>query len=198
MKLIIDRAKEVRKDLFADDIQHMLNPFCESCDFCGNRTRCKALAKQTLTIASKYGDFTVPENPVVSTGEIRDTTEASLLLRAAKIVAKWAEDVQSWALNMALTEGLVPDDFRLVEVNKPRKVTNALLAFEALKDKLTFEDILACATGLSIGKLEDVFAETAPKGEKAKYKAQLSDRLQDAGALVAEGTYHKLDPIRKK
>ena len=198
LKLIIDRAKEVRKDLFADDIQHMLNPFCESCDFCGNRTRCKALAKQTLTIASKYGDFTVPENPIVSTGEIRDTTEASLLLRAAKIVAKWAEDVQSWALNMALTEGLVPDDFRLVEVNKPRKVTNALLAFEALKDKLTFEDILACATGLSIGKLEDVFAETAPKGEKAKYKAQLSDRLQDAGALVAEGTYHKLDPIRKK
>jgi hypothetical protein len=198
LKFVIERAKEVQSNFFAEDYLPLLKPFCESCDFCGNRHRCPALTKEVLSIVSKYSGDTKLDRPVVSPGEMRDPKEASRLLRAAKYAAKWAEDVQSWALDMALNEGIVPEDFRLVEVNKPRKVTNPLLAYEALKDSLSMEDVMACATGVSIGKLEDVFCQTAPKGQKAKYKAQLTDRLTDAGALVAEGVYHKLDPIRSK
>lgn len=197
LKFVIERAKEVQTNFFSEDYAPLLKPFCESCDFCGNRHRCPAMTKEVLSIVSKYSGMAI-EKPVVAPGEMRDPAEASRLLRAAKHAAKWAEDIQSWALDMALNEGIVPEDFRLVEVNKPRKVTNPLLAYEALKDSLTWEDVMACATGLSIGKLEDVFCQTAPKGQKAKYKVQLTDRLTDAGALVSEGVYHKLDPIRSK
>lgn len=199
IKLVVDRAKAVNADPFSPESEKLLTPLCEACDFCGRRAQCRPLGKKLLSITTKYDpEFKVLENPLVNEGEFRDPKEASLLLRAAKIAQKWAEDIQSWALNMALMEGIVPEDFKLVEVNRPRKIVNPLLAYEALKDKLTWEDMMACVSNISIGKLEEVFAETAPKGEKAKYKALMSARLADAGALVSEGTYHKLDPIRKK
>lgn len=199
IKLVIERAKLARLNFFDADVEALFTPLCEACDFCGNRARCRPLARKLIKITSKYDPiFEVLDDPVLRPGEIRDPKTMGLLLRAAKIAAKWAEDTQSMALEQALTEGVVPEDFRLVEVNKPRRVTNALLAYEALKDKVAWEDMLACATGVSIGKLEEIFTESAPKGEKAKYKAQLSDRLLDAGALVSEGVYHKLDPIRTK
>jgi superfamily II DNA or RNA helicase len=199
IKLVIERAKLARMNFFDEDVEALFTPLCEACDFCGNRARCRPLARKIIKISSKYDPiFEVLDNPVLRPGEIRDPKTMGLLLRAAKIAAKWAEDTQSMALEQALTEGIVPEDFRLVEVNKPRRVTNALLAYEALKDKIAWEDMLACATGVSIGKLEEIFTESAPRGEKAKYKTQLSDRLQDAGALVSEGVYHKLDPIRTK
>lgn len=199
IKLVIERAKLARTDFFSADVEKLFTPLCEACDFCGNRARCRPLARKLVKITSKYDPvFEVLDDPVMRPGEIRDPTTMGLLLRAAKIAAKWAEDVQSAALEQALSEGIIPDDFRLVEVNKPRRVTNPLLAYEALKDKVAWEDMLACATGISIGKLEEIFTESAPRGEKAKYKALLTDRLQDAGALVSEGVYHKLDPIRTK
>lgn len=199
IKLVIERAKLARLNFFDADVEALFTPLCEACDFCGNRARCRPLARKIVKITSKYDPiFEVLDDPVLRPGEIRDPKTMGLLLRAAKIAAKWAEDTQSMALEQALTEGIVPEDFRLVEVNKPRRVTNALLAYEALKDKVAWEDMLACATGVSIGKLEEIFTESAPRGEKAKYKALLSDRLQDAGALVSEGVYHKLDPIRTK
>lgn len=199
IKLVIERAKLARTDFFAPDVEKTFSPLCEACDFCGNRARCRPLARKTISIVSKFDPaFGVLDDPVIRPGETRDPKTASLLLRAAKIAAKWAEDVQAWALEMALTEGIVPEDFRLVEVNKPRRINSPLLAYEALKDKVAWEDMLACATGVSIGKLEEIFTESAPKGEKAKYKNLLTDRLLTAGALVSEGVYHKLDPIRTK
>lgn len=199
IKQVIERAKLARVDFFSPDVEKLFTPLCEACDFCGNRARCRPLARKLIKITSKFDPvFAVLDDPIMRPGEIRDPKTMGLLLRAAKIASKWAEDVQSAALEQALTEGVVPEDFRLVEVNKPRRVTNALLAYEALKDKVAWEDMLACATGVSIGKLEEIFTESAPRGEKAKYKALLSDRLQDAGALVSEGVYHKLDPIRSK
>jgi len=199
IKQVIERAKLARMDFFSSDVEKLFTPLCEACDFCGNRARCRPLARKLIKITSKFDPvFAVLDDPIMRPGEIRDPKTMGLLLRAAKIAAKWAEDVQTSALEQALTEGVVPEDFRLVEVNKPRRVTNALLAYEALKDKVAWEDMLACATGVSIGKLEEIFTESAPRGEKAKYKALLSDRLQDAGALVSEGVYHKLDPIRSK
>jgi Asp-tRNA(Asn)/Glu-tRNA(Gln) amidotransferase C subunit len=199
IKLVIERAKLARVDFFSADVEKLFTPLCEACDFCGNRARCRPLARKLVKITSKYDPvFEVLDDPVMRPGEIRGPKTMGLLLRAAKIAAKWAEDVQTAALEQALSEGIVPEDFRLVEVNKPRRVTNPLLAYEALKDKVAWEDMLACATGISIGKLEEIFTESAPRGEKAKYKALLTDRLQDAGALVSEGVYHKLDPIRTK
>lgn len=199
IKQVIERAKLARVDFFSPDVEKLFTPLCEACDFCGNRARCRPLARKLIKITSKFDPvFAVLDDPIMRPGEIRDPKTMGLLLRAAKIASKWAEDVQSAALEQALTEGVVPEDFRLVEVNKPRRVTNALLAYEALKDKVAWEDMLACATGVSIGKLEEIFTESAPRGEKAKYKALLSDRLQDAGALVSEGVYHKLDPIKSK
>jgi len=199
IKHVIERAKLARTDFFSADVEKLFTPLCEACDFCGNRARCRPLARKLVKITSKYDPvFEVLDDPIMRPGEIRDPKTMGLLLRAAKIAAKWAEDVQTAALEQALTEGIVPEDFRLVEVNKPRRVNNPLLAYEALKDKVAWEDMLACATGISIGKLEEIFTESAPRGEKAKYKALLTDRLQDAGALVSEGVYHKLDPIRTK
>lgn len=199
VKQVIERAKLARADFFSPDVEKLFTPLCEACDFCGNRARCRPLSRKIIKISSKYDPvFGVLDDPMMRPGEIRDPKTLGLLLRAAKIAAKWAEDVQTSALEQALTEGIVPEDFRLVEVNKPRRVSNPLLAYEALKDKIAWEDMLACATGVSIGKLEEIFTESAPRGEKAKYKALLTDRLQDAGALVSEGTYHKLDPIRTK
>jgi superfamily II DNA or RNA helicase len=199
LKQVIDRAKLAKADFFSPDVEKLFTPLCEACDFCGNRARCRPLARKVVKITSKYDPvFEVLDDPIMRPGEIRDPKTMGLLLRAAKIAAKWAEDVQSAALEQALSEGIVPEDFRLVEVNSPRRISNPLLAYEALKDKVAWEDMLACATGVSIGKLEEIFTESAPRGEKAKYKALLTDKLRDAGALSSEGVYHKLDPIRTK
>jgi superfamily II DNA or RNA helicase len=199
IKLVIERAKRAHADFFNPDVEATFAPLCEACDFCGNRARCRPLARKLVKITSKYDPaFGVLDDPIIRPGEIKDPKTMGLLLRAAKIASKWAEDVQSAALEQALVEGIVPEDFRLVEVNKPRRINSPLLAYEAIKDKVAWEDMLACATGISIGKLEEIFTETAPRGEKAKYKNLLTDRLLTAGALVSEGVYHKLDPIRSK
>lgn len=198
IRLVLDRATKA-KSLFDDEsVVSMLNPLCESCDFCGNRTRCRALAKHVITVAGKLGVKELPKNPVVTLEDVRDPQETGVLLRMAAIVEKWAEDIKAWALQQALVDDIVPEGFTLVEANSPRKVPNPVLAFEALKERLTMEDILSCTTGCSVGKLEELWAKGAARGKKQSEKDRMNELLAEGDAVTSDGKYHKLVPVKTK
>ncbi len=204
--LVIERAKGTQEN-FNDHTQIMplLQPFCESCDYCGNRWRCPALALQVLTIVSKHREFVIPENVIITPGELRTPDEAAVMRRAAEIAAKWGSEVKDWTLEMAMVHGIVPTGYNLLEANSPRQVNNVTLAFEALsaetlppEQRMTMAQIMEASKGLSIGKLEEQFTLNAPKGKKAAWKTLLGCILLDAGAVGSSGTYHKLVPKNEK
>ena len=201
IELVLKRATTVQEDIYDEKNIAVFNPLCEACDYCGNMVRCKALARRVIPIVSTFGGREIPPT-VMSVDEVRSPAESGVLLRLAKLATKWADFIGGWALSQALTEGIVPEGFNLKEVNNPRKVTNPTLAWEVLREAssgvISIEDVLACAPSLAIGKLETIFAETAPKGGKAKAKEALASLLMDAGAMTSEGSYHKLEPEKNK
>lgn len=198
IRLILDRATSAKSLFNSDEVIPLLNPLCESCDFCGNRPRCRALAKHVITVAGKLGVKELPKNPVVTLEDVRDPQDTGVLLRMAAIVEKWAEDIKAWALQQALVDDIVPEGYTLVEANSPRKVPNPLLAYEALKERLSMEDILACTTGCSIGKLEELWAKSSPRGKKQSDKDRMTELLSEQDAISSDGKYHKLVPVKTK
>jgi superfamily II DNA or RNA helicase len=205
--LILERKKMVDKlGLQHPDVFPLLQPFCSACDFCGNRWRCPALSAQVLTVAAKVGGLPIPDRLVIEAGEPITSAELGIIKRLADIAHKWASDMKDRAIEIALTQGVIPDGYTLQEANAPRQVPNIHLAHEVLSDpertkeyvQLTKDDIYECAKGLSISALEDKFAAKAPKGKKTAWKVAMGNILQDGGAIASSGTYHKLVPIKAK
>jgi hypothetical protein len=198
LELIIERAKHTKSIFDSDEVIPLLNPLSESCDYCGNRLRCRALAAHVITVAGKLGVKELPKDPVVTLADVRDPQETGILLRMASIVEKWVADIKAWALQQALVDDIIPEGFTLVEASSPRKVTSPVLAFDALNERLSMEDILSTTTGCSISKLEELWAKHAKRGTKQSEKDRMGDLLSDVGAISSDGKYHKLVPVKTK
>jgi hypothetical protein len=55
---------------------------------------------------------------------------------------------------------------------------------------------LSATSRISVPALEKIVAEKADRGDKAKAKLALEDRLRDASALKEEGVIHVLKAIK--
>jgi hypothetical protein len=98
--------------------------FCagEHCGFCRARYTCKARADKNMELA-KY-DFQDPN--ILSCDDISD------ILGKADELIKWAKDIQDYALDQAVNEGVIFNGFKIVEGRSNRKYTDIAKVAEIL------------------------------------------------------------------
>ncbi len=181
---IIARAKELSGSFFS--------PKEGVCDYCGGRGSCQALADKALVIGDKSG-FVVPETVDLASA---DPAEKAKLLKLANLLTDWAADVKKELLRQALEEGAELPGYRLDQRRTPRTIASPLGAWEVVKDSLSLDEFINCATRISVTSLETAYAEKAPKGKKTASKSALNDLLQDAGVMGPEGVVHVLKAVK--
>lgn len=184
---IIERAENSGADL--------LNPQPGVCDYCANQSRCPALAEKALLIAKRYNTDGLPIPESVHGSEQDDPVKVAELMSLVPIIESWANGVRKRATEMAVDQGLELPGFKVIEMSKPRSITSALGAYEAVQDDVDLRDFMTCVEKVSYPKLEELFASKAKRGTKAKTRQLLEGKLRDLGVLQDEGISYQL---RKK
>lgn len=67
-----------------------------------------------------------------------------------------------------------------------KEIVDATAAYDIIKDKLSPEEFSNCAT-VSWTKLEKVWADKHPRGQKQQAKQALEDKLAEAGLIKGGG-----------
>jgi hypothetical protein len=156
------------------------------CAWCNNRAQCPKLNNLALTIASKYQPDELALPPEYDPTVISDPEKMALAKKLAPILKGWAEKVDARALELRLSGVEIPG-WELAERSSAFEITDPQAAWEVVKEKITPEAFAACAK-LKIGELEKAYSRTAERGQMAKAKAALRDKLIDANAAKVEGT----------
>ena len=116
-------------------------------------------------------------------------------LQVARVMEKWCESVRHHALQMRLSGVEIPGH-ELRTRSGTRKINDALAAWGVVRDRIEPDRFIACCE-VSLTKLEETVAATAPRGGKAKAKQQLCESLAAVGAYDAGGESTYLTRTRK-
>jgi hypothetical protein len=154
------------------------------CSWCAKIKNCRKWAEFGIELANRYAGevekYTLPETSVHGS-EITDPDTLTVLWRIAPILQKASEGWRKAALE-ARMEGQDLPGLELFERKGSREITDAVGAFEAVKDTLTAEEILSAAD-LKIGALEKLWQSKQPHGQKKASLGELKTRLMEASAL---------------
>jgi hypothetical protein len=166
----------------------------KQCAWCGRIAKCKAWALLGIEIANranKDGEkYELPAGGRLD-GEDIDPATLAVLWRIAPLIKTVSEAWRALALHKRMDEGIDIPGTELFEKKGTRSITNALAAYDAVKDKLSpTEFIEAC--DVKITALEEAFKEKFPRGEKGASKEVLTGLLLDAAALTSGAPVHML------
>lgn len=186
------------------------NPAPSLCEWCGNNSRCAALANYSLSIAKKYADTSYFELPdLVHGSEIEDPNVIAKLRTITPIIKKWCEGIEKKANSMAFEMGIDLPGFKKVYRATNRSISNPLSAYWLLTNPkscgvnmepvLTHDEFFACVSKVGITELLSVIGTKAPEGQKANFEGQIESLLRESGALNGGGddTYGVLQIDRK-
>lgn len=152
----------------------------ENCLWCSRQGVCPALHKHALTIAKGYGDeLQIPDQ--FHPSQITSPVVMGHALAVARVMEKWCESVRHHALQMRLGGQEIPGH-ELRTASGKRRIKDPIAAWAAVKHQVPPEAFIACCD-VSLPKLENAFAEAAPRGVKAKAKQELSEALADLGII---------------
>ena len=168
----------------------------EFCQWCGRKSLCPKLHDMALVLSRNYHP---EEIELPSEYDPRNITDPEIMSRAlivAPLFEKFASHAKARAMEMRLNEGLEIPGFELKERATAFVITDAALAWDVVKEKLTPEQF-ASAAKVQIGALEKAWKENAPRGEKAKAVEELRDKLVDADAAKSEGTVHYFKRVKE-
>lgn len=184
IETIIARASQPKPELHPTD----------GCLWCSNKGICPALHQHALTLASGYSDeLVLPDQ--VHASHISDPSVMARALQVARVMEKWCESVRHHALKMRLSGVEIPGH-ELRTRSGTRKINEALAAWGVVRGHVEPDRFIACCE-VSLAKLEEVVAATAPRGGKAKAKQNLCESLAAVGAYDAGGESTYLTRTRK-
>ena len=141
------------------------------CQFCRAKTQCRARSDFNTELAKQ--EFKEP--PLLSEKEIIE------VLAKAQDLRTWANDVEEYALNKAVTENIIPIGFKLATTQTHRKIRDNQLAAVVLAEKGIPEEQLWESPKLkSVASLEKL----GPKGKVAAWLGDLILRPDGSPKLV--------------
>jgi superfamily II DNA or RNA helicase len=167
------------------------------CNWCARIKNCRKWAEFGIELANRYlgeGDkYALPETSVHGS-EITDPETLAVLWRIAPILKTATEGWRKAALEARL-EGQDIPGLDLFERKGVREITDAMGAYEAVKDTLTAEELLSAAD-LKVGALEKLWQEKQPRGSKKASLVELTQRLMEASALSSGSPTFQLREIK--
>lgn len=177
-----------------EELMKVLNPSADNCEFCGRKAICPALNSLALTVAKRYDpELLIPEH--LHGSNITNPDMMSTAMHIAPVLEKWASGVRKAAIDMRVQNGIEIPGYELCERKGSRKITNAQVAWEVVKEKISPEEFAGCVEA-SMPELEKVVAAKAPRGEKTAAKLHLEDALRDREALQEGAPVHFLKQTR--
>jgi hypothetical protein len=136
-----------------------------NCRFCRYEDSCPALGGLVLGVAKKLN----PDLPDVDYDSTEDPEAIEFLYNIAKIVGNWAERHRKRSVELA-KEGMVLPTLRLRSMGATSSVQdNAEFIRRAVEYGADEAEIMQAAN-LPVGKIADLVAATAGKGEKSRKK----------------------------
>jgi hypothetical protein len=181
---IIRKARKAKK-CFADntiEIDQLRPDPTEWCRWCANAFKCPAIASTALKVAKKYAPEEVELPAKIHGHEIDNPETISKLLRLAPVLEKCIAGWKNRAREMAFEEGKEIPGYVKTERNGTRKITNALAAWDHVKDFMTMEQFFSAVGDISAVKFEEIVSSTAERGKK---KERVSAVMADLFAMGA-------------
>lgn len=164
------------------------------CLWCSKKSICPAVTATALSVAQQIA----PEKPLQSKLSVEHLQTPEQLAKALDVVrlltdekTGWAAQVKAKALAMARDELIQIPGYHLEEAQTKRTVADAVLGYQAVKEYLTIEEYLK-ATSVTAKAIEDLVGEKAPRGQKAKIKLEISEKLAASGVLSGGEKYFRL------
>ena len=168
----------------------------EFCSYCGRKSLCPKLHDMAITISRHYHP---EEIELPSEYDPRNITDPEIMSRAlivAPLFEKFASHAKARALEMRVQEGTDIPGFELKERAAAFVVTNAQMAWETVKEKLSPEEF-ASAAKVQIGALETAWKSKAGRGQNAKAAEELREKLMENDAAKSEGKVLFLKRIKE-
>lgn len=169
----------------------------EFCSYCGRKSLCPKLHDMAITLSKHYHPEDM-EIDLPAEYDPRNITDPEIMSRAllvAPLFEKFASHAKARGLAMRLEEGVEIPGFELKERAAAFAITNAQMAWDVVKEKLT-PDEFASAAKVAIGALETAWKEKAPRGQKAKAAEELREKLVENDAARSEGTVFFLKRVK--
>ncbi len=188
IRLLIERAENPDPDHFQ---------IGKHCTWCGRLKTCRKWAEFGAEIASRYAEdgrkFQLPQGSVHGS-DIEDAETLAVLWRLAPLVQKAADGWRKKALEKRL-EGVDLPGLELTEKRGTRSITSAIAAYNAVQDRVKPEEFIE-ACDVKIGAIEQIFADSFPRGEKGSSKKELMNRLIDADAVTSGAPVQMLRELK--
>ena len=143
----------------------------EWCQFCKAKAQCRARADFNQELAKQ--EF--KEAPLLSEEELVE------VLSKAQDLRTWANDVEDYALNKAITEQVIPKGFKLGTSVTHRKITDQALAVKVLVEKGLTEDELWKPREM---KSIPALAKLGTKGQVESWLGSLIQRPEGVPKLI--------------
>ncbi len=141
------------------------------CQFCRAKTQCRARSDFNTELAKQ--EFKAP--PLLSQEEVLE------VLAKAQDLRSWANDVEEFALDKAITENVIPNGYKLSTSQTHRKIRDSQLAAVVLSEKgIPEEQLWELPKLKSVASLEKL----GPKGKVAGWLGDLILRPDGNPKLV--------------
>jgi hypothetical protein len=184
------RPKWAAGTMDIDDV----NPSVNCCRFCRYEDSCPALGAICIDIAKRYKPALLPEGDI-HVSNIDDPATLSMMFIVAKIVEDWASHVQFKVKAMA-DQGVEFPNLKRRSLGARMSVVDASgLAQYAMAKGLELYDIFE-ASNISVNKLAEKFANSAPHGKKTKYEKEFTEELIDGGFVKKGEVNYTLSIIK--
>lgn len=126
----------------------------DHCKFCKRKGKCKALSDNQLAVAQSEFEEAVVTNNALEPKDMSPEVLSRILSISPKFI-DWFKDVEKYAANAAINEGLEIPGFKLVEGRSTRIITDKNMVAEKLRTSgFTEEEYLEPASLLGITALE--------------------------------------------
>ena len=189
---IVTRAKAARA---AGDFSQA-TPHYPLCQFCKHAGRCPALAKMAGEIGHKYAPLLVPE--VISPAQIYNPEKIKEAWQLAAVVKTWSEGFRQVITDRVISgECEAPPGHKLVSTSK-RKIVDAG-KYQHVALKFLTEEEYQSTLASSLGAVEDLISQKAPRGQKTKQVENFSELAEATGAVALGDsfTFLKAIPVKK-
>lgn len=191
VKAIVERAKIARQSgSFA-----AANPTTPNCLFCANIGRCPKLLDMALQVAKKYHPLAFPEH--LSPHAVMDPKQAATALQLAAVMKIWADGFRQAVTNRVVCrEAEVPAGYKLESRSKREIVDESKYRAAALKHLTELE--YSGTLKPSLGKVEKIISEKAPRGNKKNAVEAFAQDVEDSGAIARGEPFIFLKAVSEK
>jgi len=195
IRTVVGRAVEAAKN--PNDFS-TARPNVGTCVFCAHVGRCPAVQNLVLKLGQKYKPLEIPDT--VNPSSMFDPKDVDSGLRLADVAKAWAEAFRRQATEKTLENmDFVPEGYMLVMTTKrnlldPRKFADMAKEFIAPEKHAAVEALF----DITMGPVEDLIKETAPRGQKDKTVELFGAKLLEAGVIEMGTPFAFLRQASKK